>query len=99
MRSYLKRMYSNTSTEGKMPKVEKNPNRVAGGLRAQGVNSFTMLGEDGQEKEVPSQKYVNSLEEQVRKLKDDQGLMQRKIARQDTNVQRLAAIVDQLKNR
>ena len=82
-----------------MPKVEKNPNRVAGGLRAQGVNSFTMLGEDGQEKEVPSQKYVNSLEEQVRKLKDDQGLMQRKIARQDTNVQRLAAIVDQLKNR
>jgi hypothetical protein len=58
-----------------------------------------MLGEDGHEKEVPSQRYVRSLEEQVRKLKEDQGLMQRKMARQDTNVQRLSAIVDQIKNR
>jgi hypothetical protein len=97
MNNYLKRMY-NSESQSATPS-EKNPNRVSGGLKAQGQDSFTMLGEDGHEKEVPSQRYVRSLEEQVRKLKEDQGLMQRKMARQDTNVQRLSAIVDQIKNR
>jgi hypothetical protein len=93
----LKRMYNNVSQSPLPP--EKNPNRVSGGLKAQGQDSFTMLGEDGFEKEVPSQRYVKSLEEQTRKMRTDIGLLERKIARQDTNVQRLAAIVDQLKTR
>ena len=78
---------------------EKNPNRVSGGLRAQGHDTFTMLGEDGVERKIPTQQYVNALEEKVKRLQEQTGLLERKLARQDTNVQRLAAIVDQkLKN-
>ena len=92
----LKRMYNSTSQNAMPP--EKNPNRVSGGLRAQGQDSFMMLGEDGFDKEVPSQRYVKSLEDQVKKLREETQLTNRKLARQDTNVQRLSAIVDQLKN-
>ena len=90
-------MYNSVTQSSQLP--EKNPNRVSGGLKAQGQDSFTMLGEDGFEKEVPTQRYVKSLEEQTRKMRTDIGLLERKLARQDTNVQRLAAIVDQLKAR
>lgn len=48
------------------PVSEKNPNRVAGGLRAQGSDHYIMLGEDGSEQKIPSQKYVQALEEKIR---------------------------------
>jgi len=99
MSNYLKKMYNSQGQKPEAPAPEKNPNRVSGGLKAQGQDSFTMLDESGYEKEIPTQRYVKSLEEQVRKLREDTGLMQRKIARQDTNVQRLSAIVDKLTNR
>jgi hypothetical protein len=88
-------MYNGTTQSAALP--EKNPNRVSGGLKAQGQDSFTMLGEDGFEKEVPTQRYVKSLEEQSRKMRTDIGLLERKLARQETNVQRLAAIVAKMK--
>jgi hypothetical protein len=44
----------------------KNPNRVMGGLRAQGVDSYKILGEDGMEKEIPTQRYVRSIEDKLR---------------------------------
>jgi len=97
--NYLKKMYNSTNQKPEASVPDKNPNRVSGGLKAQGQDSFTMLDESGYEKEIPTQRYVKSLEEQVRKLRDDTSLMQRKMARQDTNVQRLSAIVDQVKNR
>ncbi len=50
------------------PVQDQNPNRVLGGLRGAGVNSFTMLGEDGVEKQIPTQAYVLALEEKLRKL-------------------------------
>lgn len=93
MNNYLKKMYNSTSQSATTP--EKNPNRVSGGLRAQGIDSFTMLGEDGEERSIPTQRYVNSLEEQVKKLQEHTGLLERKMKRQDTNIQRISAIVDQ----
>lgn len=44
----------------------KNPNRVAGGIRGQGGDHFTMLGEDGSEQQIPTHRYVQSLEEQIK---------------------------------
>lgn len=46
---------------------EKNPNRVLGGLKGSGADSYKMLGEDGTEKEIPTQRYARSLEEKIRK--------------------------------
>lgn len=86
-------MYNSTSQSAEVS--EKNPNRVSGGLRAQGHDSFTMLGEDGEERRIPTQQYVNSLEEKVKRLQEHTGLLERKMKRQDTNIQRLSAIVDQ----
>jgi hypothetical protein len=45
---------------------DKNPNRVLGGLRGQGANTMTVLGEDGTQHTIPSQKYVEGLEEKLR---------------------------------
>lgn len=55
--------------KGEQPSFEaghKNPNRVSGGLRAQGVDQVTFISEDGSEQSVPTAKYVQSLEERIR---------------------------------
>ena len=61
--SYIKSMYGSAVA---VQSIEKNPNRVAGGLRAQGADHYVMLGEDGSEQRIPSQKYVQALEEKLR---------------------------------
>lgn len=95
MSNYLKRMYNSGSQSATPP--EKNPNRVAGGLRAQGADSLSMLGEDGQEKEIPTKRYVQTLEEKVKNLDSKLQKMHRDYGRHDAKVQRLAAMVDQLR--
>lgn len=62
MSNFISTMYSRTTAK-QVTKADKNPNRVLGGLKGQGVNSFTMLGEDGVEKHIPTQAYVQALEE------------------------------------
>ena len=74
-------------------KSEKNPNRVAGGLRAQGVDRFTMLGEDGSQQEIPTLEYVRSLEEQSKKQRAAITVLERKLARQDTAIQQLQSAI------
>jgi hypothetical protein len=70
---------------------DKNPNRVAGGLRAQGVDRFTMVAEDGSSKEIPTLEYVRSLEEQLKKTRAAFTVLERKQARQDQTIQQLMA--------
>ena len=88
--SYLNRMYGKSSP-GPQPTVEKNPNRVAGGLKAQGVDTLTILGEDGFEKEIPSKRYVQTLEEQIKKQRTAIDLLDRKISRQESAIEHLKA--------
>jgi len=63
--SYLQKMYAR-SQKNTAPTSKKNPNRVLGGLRGQGVDTMTVLGEDGSEHTIPSQKYVEGLEQKLR---------------------------------
>jgi len=60
---------------------EKNPNRVIGGLKGQGADHFSMLGEDGLERQIPTQKYVQGLEDQVRKQRAVTDVLERKLNR------------------
>ena len=73
----------------------KNPNRVAGGLRAQGVDMFEMLGEDGAVKKIPTEAYVRSLEEQIRKQRAAIDVLERKLSRQDKSIQTIEAFMRQ----
>jgi len=66
--SYLNKMYGRSPSQTQS-QADKNPNRVAGGLRAQGVDRFTMVAEDGSNKEIPTLEYVRSLEEQLQKTR------------------------------
>jgi hypothetical protein len=68
---------------------DKNPNRVSGGLKAQGVDHFTMLGEDGVERQIPTQRYVQSLEEQLRKQRATSEVLERKLVRLQASVDSL----------
>jgi hypothetical protein len=90
--SYLNKMY------GQKKKVEsstdKNPNRVTGGLKAQGVDRFTMISEDGTQQELPTLQYVNSLEEQSRKQRAAIDVLERKVSRQESAIQQLTAAVN-----
>lgn len=77
--SYLGKMYSRKNFT---PTVsEKNPNRVLGGLRAQNVDTFTLLGEDGQEKQIPTKAYVLGIEQKLRQLEAISRDHDKKIAR------------------
>lgn len=71
--NYLNRMYGGGNPA---PESSKNANRVLGGLRGQGVDHYSILGEDGIERSVPTQRYVQALEEKIR-------IQDAKIAAQD----------------
>lgn len=65
------------------PSSNKNPNRVSGGLKAQGVDHVVMVNEDGSETQVATKRYVQSLEEQVKKLRAESAVLQKKLSRLD----------------
>jgi hypothetical protein len=87
--SYLNKMYGRKSTNPTQSSSDKNPNRVTGGLKAQGVDRFTMLGEDGTQQEIPTIEYVRSIEEQGRKMRTAINNLERKISRQDSTISTL----------
>jgi len=90
--SYLNKMYGRQS-KNTAPASDKNPNRVTGGLKAQGVDRFTMLGEDGTQQEVPSLQYVTSLEEQSRKQRAAITALERKLTRCESAVEQLKNVI------
>jgi hypothetical protein len=71
----------------------KNPNRVTGGLKGQGVDRFTMVSEDGTSREIPTIEYVRSLEEQSRKQRAAIDVLERKLTRQETALQQLQSAI------
>ena len=87
--SYLNKMYGRKSSGPTQSSSDKNPNRVTGGLKAQGVDRFTMLGEDGTQQEIPTIEYVRSIEEQGRKMRTAINNLERKISRQDSTISTL----------
>lgn len=87
--TYLNKMYGRTAPSPKESK--KNPNRVAGGIRGQGADTIAMLGEDGLERILPTQKYVQALEEQIRKQQAAINVLERKLNRISTAQDQLAS--------
>ena len=77
--NFISSMYARTKMQS--PTQEKNPNRVLGGLKGQGVNSFSMLGEDGIEKQIPTQAYVQALEEKLRTQESRIAVLEKQIRR------------------
>lgn len=86
--SYLNKMYGRQS-KNTAPTTDKNPNRVTGGLKAQGVDTIIMLGEDGASQELPTLQYVRSLEEQSKKQRVAITVLERKLTRLDAAFQQL----------
>ena len=87
-------MYGKSAGSKPEPESTKNPNRVAGGLRAQGVDTLSILGEDGQERQIPSQRYVQSLEEQVKKQRAAMDVLERKLARVERTQEQLMNVIN-----
>jgi cell division protein FtsB len=77
--SYLNKMYGAQTPQGIVR--DKNPNRVLGGLKGAGVDTFTMLGEDGMEKRIPTEAYVKGLEEKVRQQDARLAILEKQIRR------------------
>ena len=93
--SYLNKMYGNKGASSKPSEKEstKNPNRVAGGLKGQGVDHIVMVSEDGAENQIPTQRYVQSLEDQIRKQRAAITVLERKQARQTKTLESLDTFV------
>ena len=91
--SYLNKMYGRKTSTNQQDVSNKNPNRVTGGLKAQGVDRFTMLGEDGTQQEVPSLQYVTSLEEQSRKQRAAITVLERKLTRCEAAIEQLKGVI------
>ena len=86
-------MYGKNKPAQTQSSSDKNPNRVTGGLKAQGVDRFTMVAEDGSSREIPTVEYVRSLEEQSRKQRAAIDVLERKLTRQDAAIQQLQSAV------
>jgi hypothetical protein len=91
--SYLNQMYGRKNPTQTQSSSDKNPNRVAGGLRAQGVDMFEMLGEDGSVQKIPTEAYVRSLEEQSRKQRAAITVLERKLTRCETAIEQLKGMI------
>ena len=79
----IQRMYrKNRSSES--AQSGKNPNRVSGGLRAQGVDHLVMVNENGDQEQIPTHRYVQSLEEQLKNQKNVISALNKKINRHET---------------
>ena len=62
----IQRQFSRVKTPATTPAASKNPNRVAGGIRGAGTDMVTVIDESGQERHIPTKKYIAALEEQIR---------------------------------
>ena len=91
--NYLARMYSRKKPTPESSSSDKNPNRVSGGLKAQGGDHFTMIAENGLEQQIPTQRYVQSLEEQSRKQRAAITVLERKLTRCETAIEQLKGMV------
>ena len=90
--SYLNKMYGRNKPQ-QSQSSDKNPNRVSGGLKAQGGDHFTMLGEDGMEQQIPTQRYVQSLEEQSRKQRAAITVLERKLTRVEAALEQMKGVI------
>jgi hypothetical protein len=90
--SYLNKMYGRNKAPQNQSS-DKNPNRVAGGLRAQGVDTFEMLGEDGNIQKIPTEAYVRSLEDQLRKQRSAITVLEKRVSRQTKTLDSLDAFI------
>jgi hypothetical protein len=72
---------------------DKNPNRVTGGLKGQGVDHIVMVSEDGAEQQLPSFRYVQSLEDQIRKQRAAISVLERTVSRQSKTLESLNTFV------
>ena len=89
-------MYSNKSLNSapqNSAASDKNPNRVAGGLKAQGSDHFTMIAENGLEQQIPTQRYVQSLEEQSRKQRAAINVLERKLTRVEASLEQVKNVI------
>ena len=84
--SYLNKMYGRNKANPTQSSSDKNPNRVTGGLKGQGVDHVVMVSEDGAENQIPTQRYVQSLEDQIRKQRAAINVLERKISRVETSI-------------
>ena len=91
--SYLNKMYGRKKPDQTKSLSNKNPNRVTGGLKAQGVDTIVMLGEDGAQQELPTLQYVRSLEEQSRKQRAAINVLERKLTRCETSIDQLRSLI------
>ena len=91
--SYLNKMYGRNRQAPTQSSSDKNPNRVSGGLKGQGVDHIVMVSEDGSENQIPTQRYVQSLEDQIRKQRAAMTVLERKFARQTKTLESLDAFV------
>ena len=87
-------MYGRITKSNTTPESTKNPNRVTGGLRAQGVDRFTVIAEDGSERFLPSLDYVRSLEEQSKKQRAAIDVLERKLARVERTQEQLMNVIN-----
>ena len=84
--SHINNMYGRKPQAQTQSSSDKNPNRVTGGLRGQGSDSYKIIAEDGSTQEIPTQAYVRSLEEQLKKQRAAINVLERKTARQESEL-------------
>ena len=91
--NYQAKMYGRKQTPALQSSPDKNPNRVSGGLKAQGSEHFTMIAENGMEQQIPTQRYVQSLEEQSRKQRAAITVLERKLTRCEAAIEQLKGMI------
>jgi len=87
----IKRQFGGVSIPGK-PALEKNPNRVAGGIRGSGTDTVIFVDESGQERHIPTKRYIAALEEQIKTQRSHITSLETKLNRLSRDFQSLSSL-------
>ena len=89
--SFLSSMYRKSKSNNDNDTISnKNPNRVSGGLRAQGVDHVNIVSEDGTERSIATKKYVDSLESKINSQHKRISILEKSLQKMSRTQQRLS---------
>lgn len=92
------RMYrSNSAKKSGDTKPQKNPNRVAGGIRGAGADTIIVVDESGRERHIPTKDYIRALEQQIVNQRSSVRSISNKLNQLDNNYSTVVAELNRMR--
>jgi len=95
-KNYIGKMYRGSKAP-QQAGPQKNPNRVAGGIRGSGTNTVVVVDESGRELQIPTHRYIQALEQQIVQQRASMRSLTSKLNQLDNNYGTVVAELNRMR--